>query len=85
MEFIQQNLPILIMGITPFVVEAVKVASNAIAGKVPKFLIPLIAAIIGAAADVFVAGGSGMNGVIAGAASTGVRDVVVHAKNSMMK
>lgn len=75
-------LPVLIVTLTPFVVEVVKRLSAMAVGKMPKWLTPIIASALGAAVDVFIGGGNGLTGAIAGGASTAARDVAVNVKAS---
>lgn len=74
-------LPILIVTMTPFVVELAKRLSAALVGKMPKWLTPILAAALGAVVDI-LAGGNGATGAALGGASTAVRDVAVNVKAS---
>jgi len=73
-------LPAILAVLTPPLVQVIKKFSGMAGMKIPKALIPIVAAIIGAVGEGIMTGSVSVVGPTAGLAGTGVRDVVKFAK-----
>lgn len=74
-------LPAVLALVTPIVVEFVKSMAGKIAVAIPKPIMPILAAAVGAIAEVLFTGSITMAGPVAGMAGTGVRDVIHNTLN----
>ncbi len=75
-------LPAILAVVTPPIVQGIKKLVAKFSGKMPKWLIPLVAAVVGAIGEGIMTGSVSGIGPMAGLAGTGVRDVVKNVRAS---
>jgi len=76
-------LPAILAVFVPMVVSVIKKTMSPMVGKLPKWSIPLIAALVGAIGEILITGNTTpVMGAAVGAGGTGVRDVVKNLGSS---
>ncbi len=75
-------LPAILAVVTPPIVQGIKKLVAKFSGKMPKWLIPIVAAVVGAIGEGIMTGTVSGVGPMAGLAGTGVRDVVKNARST---